>query len=65
MFIATDAFAYFNDNFAIDFSYSGPTEITDSQMALYINGTLFDSERGFLVPGTSIVDIKVDKGSKD
>ncbi len=44
---STHGLAYFNDHLAFDFSFTSPALVTDTQMSIYLNSTLYDSNRGY------------------
>lgn len=55
--------AFFNSHLALDFSFTSTPEISDSTMALYLNGTIFNNSRGYDIPTSEITDVTIDKQS--
>lgn len=56
--------AFFNSNLALDFSFTTNPDISDSTMALYLNGTIFNNSRGYDIPTSEVTDVAIDKQSQ-
>lgn len=61
---STHALAYFNDHLAFDFSFTSPAVISDTQMALYLNSSLYDNARGYQIPSSPVDDLQINTTSK-
>lgn len=51
-------------NLSVDVSFSSEPQISDTQMALFVNSTFFSRVKGYSTPKTPITDLQVDMSTK-
>lgn len=57
--IASNGFAPIMDGLMVDYQLPSDPLVTDTELGLYLNATLFNSSTGYKVPFTAISDIQI------
>lgn len=56
---STGGLVYLTEELAFDITFDSEPLITDTNMALYLNATMFSKTTGYKIPSTDINDIKI------